>query len=57
METADYIDVFMDESNEHIRVLSDQLIKLENPPYNCSIIDEVFRAAHTLKGMAAIFYN
>lgn len=53
METADYLDVFIDESNEHIQVLYDQLMALEKNKDDKSIIDEIFRAAHTLKGMSA----
>ncbi|MFA1820655.1 chemotaxis protein CheW [Virgibacillus oceani] len=53
METADYLGVFIDESNEHINVLYDQLMELENNSSDSSIIDEIFRAAHTLKGMSA----
>lgn len=53
METADYLDVFIDESNEHIKVLYDQLMQLENNAQDSGIIDEIFRAAHTLKGMSA----
>jgi two-component system chemotaxis sensor kinase CheA len=53
VETADYLDVFIDESNEHIKVLYDQLMQLENNAQDSGIIDEIFRAAHTLKGMSA----
>lgn len=53
MDTADYLDVFIDESREHLDVLYQQLLELENHPTDMSIIEEIFRAAHTLKGMAA----
>src|SRR5699024_6115915 len=53
MDTADYLDVFIDESREHLDVLYKQLLELENHPTEMSIIEEIFRAAHTLKGMAA----
>ncbi|PAV30020.1 chemotaxis protein CheA [Virgibacillus profundi] len=58
METADYLDVFIDESKEHIEALYKQLLALEKSPAEKSIIDEIFRAAHTLKGMSATMgYN
>ncbi|OZU90301.1 chemotaxis protein CheA [Virgibacillus indicus] len=58
METAEYLDVFIDESKEHLEVLYKQLLALEKEPAEKSIIDEIFRAAHTLKGMSATMgYN
>lgn len=48
-----YIDVFIDESTEHIDVLYNQLIELEKQPTKKTTIEEIFRAAHTIKGMSA----
>ncbi|WP_164668976.1 chemotaxis protein CheA [Virgibacillus doumboii] len=53
MDTSQYLDVFIDESTEHMDVLYNQLLELEKNPADKSIIDEIFRAAHTLKGMSA----
>lgn len=53
MDTAHYLDVFIDESREHLDVLYKQLLELEKNPKEMAIIEEIFRAAHTLKGMAA----
>lgn len=53
METTDYLAVFIDESNEHIKVLYDKLMELEEYSGDVEIIDEIFRSAHTLKGMSA----
>ncbi|MUK89894.1 chemotaxis protein CheA [Ornithinibacillus sp. L9] len=53
MDTAQYMDVFIDESTEHLEVLYKKLLDLEKNPNEKSIIDEIFRAAHTLKGMSA----
>lgn len=53
MDTSQYLDVFIDESMEHLDVLYNQLLELENNPDDKSIIEEIFRAAHTLKGMSA----
>jgi two-component system, chemotaxis family, sensor kinase CheA len=53
MDTTQYLDVFIDESNEHIEVLYKKLLELEKNPSEKAIIEEIFRAAHTLKGMSA----
>lgn len=53
MDTSQYIDVFIEESAEHLEVLYNQLLALEKHPNEEGIIEEIFRAAHTLKGMAA----
>lgn len=53
MGTNQYIDLFLDESREHLQAVSDQLLTLEKEPENISIVGEIFRSAHTLKGMAA----
>nr|WP_221301811.1 chemotaxis protein CheA [Texcoconibacillus texcoconensis] len=44
--------MFIDESKEHLQMMNDQLLNLEKNPEDVSIVNEVFRAAHTLKGMA-----
>ncbi|MDV2684943.1 chemotaxis protein CheA [Alkalihalophilus lindianensis] len=53
MINSEYLDVFLDESQEHIQSINDHLLKLEQAPEDLSIVGEVFRSAHTLKGMAA----
>ncbi|GGB30459.1 chemotaxis protein CheA [Virgibacillus dakarensis] len=58
MDTTEYLDVFLDESREHLESLYKQLLALEKNPAEKTIIDEIFRAAHTLKGMSATMgYN
>ncbi|GAB3790613.1 chemotaxis protein CheA [Virgibacillus kimchii] len=52
METNDYLDVFLAESDEHLQAMNDHLLELEKNPENLDIIQEIFRSAHTLKGMA-----
>ena len=52
MDVIQYLEIFLDESNEHLQTLSDQLIILEKEPDNSDTINEIFRAAHSLKGMA-----
>ena len=53
MDTSGYLSIFIDESNEHLEVLYNQLLDLEKNPGEKAIIEEIFRAAHTLKGMSA----
>ena len=52
MDVSQYLDVFIDESNEHIQALSDNIMILEKEPENSDTINEIFRAAHSLKVMA-----
>ena len=51
MDVSQYLEIFIDESNEHLQSLSDQLMILEKEPENSDTINEIFRAAHSLKGM------
>ena len=52
MDTSQYLDIFLDESKEHLQNLSDQIMDLEQNPENMDTVNEIFRAAHSLKGMA-----
>lgn len=53
MEMSQYLEVFIEESREHIQSCNENLLKLENDPDNLELVNEVFRSAHTLKGMSA----
>ncbi|MBS4207603.1 chemotaxis protein CheA [Bacillus sp. FJAT-50079] len=53
MDMNQYLEIFIDESKEHLQVLNEQLLHLEKNPTDLGIVDEIFRAAHTLKGMSA----
>lgn len=53
METSQYLEIFIDESTEHLDTLYQQMLELEKNPEEKTIIEEIFRAAHTLKGMSA----
>ncbi|MFN7250819.1 MAG: chemotaxis protein CheW [Anaerobacillus sp.] len=53
MDKNQYLDMFIDESKEHLQAMNDNLLKLENEPSNVAIVNEIFRSAHTLKGMSA----
>lgn len=52
MDVSQYLEIFIDESNEHLQSLNEQILVLEREPDNKDTINEIFRAAHSLKGMA-----
>jgi two-component system chemotaxis sensor kinase CheA len=52
MDVSQYLEIFIDESSEHLQTLNDCIMTLESEPENKDTINEVFRAAHSLKGMA-----
>ncbi len=53
MDMSQYLEVFIEESKEHLQSCNDHLLELEKNPEDMNIINEIFRSAHTLKGMAA----
>lgn len=53
MDMEEYMSMFLDESKENLQNLNDSLLKLENAPDDMALLDEIFRVAHTLKGMSA----
>lgn len=52
MDTSQYLDLFIDETKEHLQSLNEHVLVLEKEPDNADTINEIFRAAHTLKGMS-----
>ena len=52
MDVSQYLEIFIDETREHLQSLNEQLLILEKEPENENTINEIFRAAHTLKGMS-----
>ena len=52
-DNSKYRDLFFEETDEYLQTLNECLLELEKDPENSSVLDEIFRAAHTLKGMAA----
>jgi len=52
MDMSQYLDIFLEESEENIQRLNEDLLELEKDPENHDIVNSIFRAAHTLKGMA-----
>lgn len=53
MDMTQYLDLFLEESMENVQKLNQNLLELEENPERLEAVDEIFRAAHTLKGMAA----
>lgn len=52
MDVNEYLGLFLDEAQEHIQSVNTQLLKLEQSG-GMDAVQEIFRSAHTLKGMAA----
>lgn len=52
MDVSQYLEIFLDETNEHLTNLNTRIMELESDPENMDTINEIFRAAHSLKGMA-----
>ncbi|CAM3441302.1 MULTISPECIES: chemotaxis protein CheA [Saccharibacillus] len=53
MDMNQYLSMFIDESNDHLQSLNEKMLELEGSPEDISIVQVIFRSAHTLKGMAA----
>ena len=53
MDMNQYIDIFIEESKEHLQSMNQLLLKLEETTDDLSILNEIFRIAHTLKGMSS----
>ncbi|MCM3699122.1 chemotaxis protein CheA [Paenibacillus macerans] len=53
MDMNQYLSMFIDESNDHLQSLNEKMLELESTPDDISIVQVIFRSAHTLKGMAA----
>ena len=52
MDVNQYLEIFLDETKEHLESLNAQILKLEQEPEDVATVNEIFRAAHSLKGMA-----
>jgi len=53
MDTSKYEDLFISEAEEYIEKISNSILLLEKDKENTEAINEIFRAMHTIKGMAA----
>ncbi|EAD5685786.1 chemotaxis protein CheA [Listeria innocua] len=51
--TTNMLDLFIEEASEHLQALNDNLLQLEKDPTNGQLVSEIFRSAHTFKGMSA----
>ncbi|MBC1653565.1 chemotaxis protein CheA [Listeria welshimeri] len=51
--TTNMLDLFIEEASEHLQALNDNLLQLEKEPTNGQLVSEIFRSAHTFKGMSA----
>jgi len=52
MDVSQYLEIFLDETKEHLQNLNTQILNLEQDPESADTVNEIFRAAHSLKGMA-----
>ncbi len=52
MDVSQYLEIFIDETKEHLQNLNTEILNLEQDSENVNTINEIFRAAHSLKGMA-----
>ena len=52
MDVSQYLEIFIEETKEHLQALNEHILILEKEADNIDTINEIFRAAHSLKGMA-----
>jgi two-component system chemotaxis sensor kinase CheA len=52
MDMSQYLEIFIEETREHLQVLNQSLLQVEKNPRDRLMLDEIFRVAHTLKGMS-----
>lgn len=52
MDVSQYLEIFIEETKEHLQSLNEHILILEKEPDNEATVNEIFRAAHSLKGMA-----
>ncbi len=53
MDMNQYLEIFIEESKENLQNMNSNLLYLENNPDDINILNDIFRVAHTLKGMSA----
>ncbi|GFZ30997.1 chemotaxis protein CheA [Clostridium zeae] len=53
MDTSQYLSMFLEESMDNLQTLNESLLDLEQKPDDIDKLNEIFRVAHTIKGMAA----
>ncbi len=52
MDMSQYLQIFIEEAKEHVQSLNECLLQIEKDPEDKDVLNEIFRVAHTLKGMA-----
>ena len=52
--TAEDLQVFLQEAEEHLQLLDEDIVRLEREGDNQELLQEIFRSAHTLKGSSAM---
>ncbi len=52
LDVNQYMSIFVEEAREHLQLMTDVLMELEKNPEDVSQVNEIFRVAHTIKGMA-----
>ena len=50
---TDLLSIFFEESEEHLQALNENVLILEQKPGDMEVVGEIFRSAHTFKGMSA----
>src|SRR4051794_15094079 len=53
METSEYLPMFLAEGREHLQELNLAVVRIEETPDDQETVDEIFRIAHSMKGMSA----
>jgi two-component system, chemotaxis family, sensor kinase CheA len=53
MDVSEYLPMFLAEGREHLQALNLSLVRIEQDPRDAETINDIFRVAHTLKGMSA----
>ena len=48
-----YRTLFFEETDDHLQQLNEHVLQLESHPEDVELLNDIFRSAHTLKGMAA----
>ena len=52
MDMSQYLQIFIEEAKEHVQSLNQCLLQLEKDPNDKGVLNEIFRVAHTIKGMS-----
>jgi len=59
LDISQYINIFVEEAKEHLQSMNEVLLELEKNPSHLGHVNEIFRVAHTIKGMSGTmgFHN